>query len=115
VYLSGGRISYDASLLWMNRQGKTSPLRAAAAYYRNPQFAPDGSQLALDIYDGKQDAVWIYDWVRDTLSRLTPASANSHPTWTPDVRRIVFESKQETGLSTTCTGSGSTALVASSA
>lgn len=26
---------------------------------------------ALDISDGKQMDVWVYDWARDTLPRLT--------------------------------------------
>jgi len=93
VYLPGQAISLDAPIHWMDRDGKTSPLRTTPANWSNPHFAPDGRRLAVDSTDGTQLDVWIYEWARDTLSRLTfdPAN-NAKPVWTPDGRRIVFGS-----------------------
>jgi serine/threonine-protein kinase len=53
--------------------------------------SPDGARLAL----ATQDEVWIYDFARATLSRLTthPAS-DTQPLWTPDGQRIVFTSNR---------------------
>ncbi len=54
-----------------------------------------GSRLALDISDGKQTDIWIYDWMRDTLSRLTSDPSNDEaPVWTPDGGRVVFWSNR---------------------
>ena len=93
VYLPGGTVSNGAPVHWVDRDGKTTFLRAAASNWSNVAFAPDGRRLALDINDGRQTDVWIYEWARDTLSRFTFDPANDEkPVWTPDGRRIVFAS-----------------------
>jgi serine/threonine-protein kinase len=77
----------------MTRDGKTSVLRATKTDWRNPRFSPDGQKLALDISDGKQRDIWVYEWARDTLTQLTFApGTDQSPVWTPDGRRIVFGS-----------------------
>ena len=78
---------------WLTRDGKTSVLRATKAEWVHPRFSPDGRKLALDIDDGKQRDIWVYDWARDTLTQLTfDSGADTSPVWTPDGKRIVFAS-----------------------
>jgi len=78
---------------WMTRDGKTSALRATTATWTSPRFSPDGQRLALEINDGKQRDIWIYDWARDNIKQLTyDAGDDMNPIWTPDGRRIVFSS-----------------------
>ena len=78
---------------WLTRDGKTSVLRATKAEWVHPRFSPDGRKLALDIDDGKQRDVWVYDLARDTLTQLTfDSGADAIPVWTPDGKRIVFAS-----------------------
>jgi Tol biopolymer transport system component len=56
--------------------------------------SPDGRQLALDITDaGKQD-IWVYDLLRDTLTRLTFDGASAFPVWTPDGKRLAYRSQR---------------------
>ena len=77
---------------WMDREGKTTPIRTTFATWYNPQFAPDGRRLAINIVDGQND-IWVYEWARDTLTRLTFDPADDRkPVWTPDGRHIVFTS-----------------------
>ena len=46
------------------------------------------------IVEGLSD-IWVYEWARDTLTRLTSDPANDQkPVWTPDGRRIVFASRR---------------------
>jgi serine/threonine protein kinase/Tol biopolymer transport system component len=93
VYLPGQSVGDAAPVFWMDHTGETTPLLATPKNWTNPSFAPDGRRLALEIFDGKEIDVWVYDLARDTLSRLTfdPAS-DQKPVWTPDGRRIVFGS-----------------------
>ena len=47
----------------------------------------------MQIADGNPYDIWIYEWARDILTRLTFDSSNDlKPVWTPDGRRIVFSS-----------------------
>ena len=71
----------------------SSRLRAVAGHYSNIRFSPDGQRLAMDIREGKEQDVWVYEWGRDTLSRLTfDPGEDTTPVWTPDGRRIAFAS-----------------------
>jgi serine/threonine-protein kinase len=93
VYVPGEAAAAAQPIDWMTRDGKVSTLRAERAAWANPVFSPDGQRLALDISDGKQRDIWIYEWARDTLTQLTFESGNDgRPVWTPDGRRIVFSS-----------------------
>jgi eukaryotic-like serine/threonine-protein kinase len=96
VAASGGR--QNGSIYWMDHEGKFTPLRETPGDYRNPAFSPDGKRLALEIFDGKRSDIWVYEWERDALTRLTFAGENnSYPTWTPDGQRIVYSSREKGG------------------
>ena len=92
VYVPGQSNGSSAPIHWMDRAGTTTLLRAKPANWSNLRFAPDGRRLAVEILDGQND-IWIYDWARDVLTRLTsdPAS-DTGPVWTPDGTGIVFAS-----------------------
>jgi len=93
VYMPGAAVTLANPIDWMTRDGKTSVLRAAKADWTNPRFSPDGQKLAVEISDGKQRDIWVYEWARDTLTQLTfDPGQDWLPIWTPDGRRIVFTS-----------------------
>jgi serine/threonine protein kinase len=105
-FSSTGALTYTARppapprpILWLERSGKTQPLLAAPGIYSSPRFAPDGKRLAVSVSrDGKSD-VWIYDWERDTMRRVTSVpGSNSDPVWTPDGKRIAFYARGAGGL-----------------
>jgi Tol biopolymer transport system component len=93
VYVPAAVTSTVNPLDWMTRDGKTSVLRATRADWANPRFSPDGQKLALQISDGRQSDIWVYEWARDALTQLTfDPSEDQAPVWTPDGRFIVFSS-----------------------
>jgi eukaryotic-like serine/threonine-protein kinase len=95
AYLGGDSTAGDTPIQWLDQTGKTSPLRTMPANWSNPSFSPDGRRLAIDISDGTQSDIWIYDWERDTLSRLTfDPTDDLRPVWTPDGTRIAYSSRR---------------------
>ena len=98
VYVAGRGGVQNVSIYWMDREGKFTPLRETPGDYYNPAFSPDGKRLALEINDGKRIDIWVYEWERDTLTRLTFAGeANGYPVWTPDGQRIAYSSQEKGG------------------
>ena len=92
VYLPGRTTGAGTPLHWMDQYGKTTPMRVWLANWLNPLFSPDGRRLAMEIREGTSD-IWVYEWARDTLTRLTSDPVRAmKPVWTPDGRRIVFAS-----------------------
>jgi serine/threonine-protein kinase len=96
VYVPGTSDASSSSIYWMHRDGSTQPLRAAPTVYRNGlRFSPDGGRLALSIVNQQSD-IWVYDWGRDGMARLTShPSIDIDPVWTPDGRRITFRSARD--------------------
>jgi serine/threonine-protein kinase len=78
----------------MDHTGTVSALRAAPAHWTSPRFSPDGRRLAIDMLAGQTD-LFIYEWTRDTLTRVTFGAVAARPVWTPDGRRIVFRSARD--------------------
>ncbi len=98
VYVAGREGAQNVSIYWMDHEGKFTPLRETPGNYFNPAFSPDGKRLALEISDGKRSDIWVYEWERDTLTRLTFEGANNtNPVWTPDGQRIVYSSQENGG------------------
>ena len=99
VYAPRQTAGVEVPIEWLHRDGKTTPLRTTPSNWSNPQFAPDGRKLAIDISDGQQNDVWVYEWERDTLTHLTfDPRSDVKPVWTPDARRIVFASNRDKGV-----------------
>jgi serine/threonine-protein kinase len=95
VYLAGQGVGNEVPMVWLDRTGKTVPLRTTPTDWRGPRFSPDGTRLAMEIRgaDGGSPEVWVYDWMRDTPTRLTfGGTYNLGPIWTPNGHRIVFAS-----------------------
>jgi serine/threonine-protein kinase len=95
VYVPGESRDAEFSIDWMDSAGKTEPLLSVPGDYFAQRFSPDGRRLAVDIRERDQRDVWVYEWGRDTLSRLTfDPGRDTLPVWTPDGRRIAFASER---------------------
>ncbi len=77
--------------VWVDRQGRETPLSLPADHYRHLRISPDGKRLA--VVTGDDLYVWDLGSPWSVASRKTFAPAiDWFPVWTPDSRRIVFGS-----------------------
>jgi eukaryotic-like serine/threonine-protein kinase len=96
VHVAGSTVNQNVSIYWMDAAGKFTPLRETPGNYNSLKISPDGKRLAMQITDGDGSDIWVYEWERDTLTRLTfKGDANGRPVWTPDGQRIVYASAEK--------------------
>jgi serine/threonine-protein kinase len=92
AYVSRSVTATQRTLVWVDRQGRETPIPAPPRPYAYPRLSPDGTQVAVAAQDQEQD-LWLWDLVRTTLTRLTfEEGPDQNPLWTPDGRRILFSS-----------------------
>jgi dipeptidyl aminopeptidase/acylaminoacyl peptidase len=95
VYVPGGIQSARSRLVWVSRNGAEQPLAAPVHTYVFPRLSPDGRRVAVGITD-PESQIWLYDLFRETLTRFTfEGNGNTAPLWTPDGKRITFQSNKE--------------------
>ena len=86
------------SLVWVGRDGDEERIPVPPRAYDRPRVSPDGTRVAVDIVDGDNTDVWIWDLARETLTQLTfDEGVDDFPLWTPDSARVVFRSSREGG------------------
>lgn len=98
VYLPGPGTSTLLPIHWLGREGSTTLLRAKRSSWFNLRFAPDGERIAMEMCDEPTCDVFVYEWKRGNLTRLTRDRAHDgEPVWTPDGRRLTFYSERADG------------------
>ena len=90
IYRSGGVGGTLLTIAWLDGAGKVQPLLAKPGVYALPSMSPDGQRLALGVRDGSGTDIWLYDWQRDSMTRLTFTGIVGNPVWSPDGRYIVY-------------------------
>jgi serine/threonine-protein kinase len=87
----GGESMTPRSLVWLNRTGEEEATGAPPRTYGSARISPDGSRAVVAVYDDALDDLWIWDFARRTLERMTrtPGSDMS-PIWAASGRRIIW-------------------------
>ena len=91
-YVPGRLASQEVPMLWMRRNGTATRMRAAPRDWRDPRVSPDGTRIAFHLDDGRNIALYTYEWTRDFTTRLQFGPIDSNPVWAPDGRTLVFSS-----------------------
>jgi serine/threonine-protein kinase len=90
---AGGR-----NLLWVDREGRETPISAGVENYYYPDLSPDGTRLAVSHgTDATNVNVWVYDLERSTQYPLTFGAGTTEvfPVWAPDGRSVVYYSNRD--------------------
>jgi Tol biopolymer transport system component len=77
--------------VWVDRDGRETPLAVPPDNYVQPRFSPDGKRLAIV----SRGDIFVWDFTRpwSTAARLTfDPRIDWYPVWTPDSRRMLFGS-----------------------
>jgi serine/threonine-protein kinase len=79
--------------VWIDLAGIEASVAIPPAPYNELALSPDGKRVALAGGAGGISDLWVYDFERDSMARLTVGQYVSHPVWTPDGRHIAFGTK----------------------
>jgi Tol biopolymer transport system component len=95
VYVAAGEGNGVArTLVWVDRQGRETPIPAPARPYGFPQVCPNSPRIAVTSIDQNTD-IWLWDSGHATLTRVTSDPAiDTNPISMPDGRRVVFGSNR---------------------
>ena len=100
IYAAGGA-SRDQHLVWVDRNGREEPSGAPPGPYVYPLLSPDGTRVALTVWNtSRADRdIWIWDLQRRNMEQFTvDESDNSTIAWTADGRRLAFGSARVGGI-----------------
>lgn len=101
AYIPGGPGANMRRVFWADRSGNFQPVNIPAAQYNDIRISPDGTRLALLVGSSGSGDVWVYDFARETSTRLTFDMMNASPVWSADGRSIFYTAIETTGIKTT--------------
>jgi serine/threonine-protein kinase len=86
----------QASLTTVDTAGTATISTLPPGPYSHPRFSPDGRLVAFSTSGGRERNVFIYDLAgASTPRQLTFAGRNQFAIWSPDGRRVAFQSDRD--------------------
>ncbi len=98
AYAVGPAESGQRAFYWVDRQGREiARLPLPARPYLNPRISPDGRHLAVEV-EGPNHDLYLYDFQREVMSRISHDGISHGPIWTPDATRIAYRTWKAGGM-----------------
>ena len=99
VQVAGRTGVIEGTLVWVDREGRATPVTEDRGRWVYPRVAPDGTRVAVTEEEPNgREHVWILDTERGTRTRLTvDESRDLIPVWAPDGTRVAFRSERGGG------------------
>lgn len=97
AYVPGGAADGERQLVWVDRQGKETPLALPPKSYLYPHLSPDGKHLAMEI-EGPSHDFYVYDLARGVMTKMSLDGLSHAPVWSPDGKQIGFRSWKLGGM-----------------
>ena len=84
------------TLLWVDRQGRETPLNATPGPYTEARLSPDNRRVLLTYRTDATEDIWMHDIARGVTEPFVaePVSEWS-ANWTADGERVLFSSRRE--------------------
>jgi serine/threonine protein kinase/Tol biopolymer transport system component len=92
AYLPGSSTSGGRSLTWVDKKGNPTAINVPTSQFNDVRISPDASRVALLQGSSMSGDVWVYDFARETLTRLTFNTINATPVWSADSKYIYYAS-----------------------
>jgi Tol biopolymer transport system component/predicted Ser/Thr protein kinase len=94
AFISGAAGLLVQQLTWFDRTGKVLTTVGAPGRLVGLNISPDGNRFAVHRHDAEGADVWVYEDSDRAAMRLTfdASQDNGMPVWSPDGKRIVFQS-----------------------
>ena len=93
AYAPAGTQSGRRSLVWVDREGRETPITREQRAYAAPRLSPDGKSILVRIAEDTTD-LWSYEIERGALARLTSEGYPDGPLWTADGKAFIYQSNK---------------------